>query len=566
VRLFIERASAIKPTFQVTNTNAPAIAAICVRLDGLPLAIELAAARIRMFAPEALLARLQQATLPLLTGGARDLPARQQTIHATIAWSVRLLESQHQRLFTRLGVFVGGWTLAAAEAVCAEDGLDVAEGLQALVEQHLVRVADTAGEPRYGMLETLREYALERLAEAGEADETRRRHAEYFVALAEAISAEGGEYEYWDERTRTDYANLRDVLVWCRTSGPGGVPEAEIGMRLAKALRLYWLNDDLPEGLHWLEELCGSAWHHGPAHLRARLLSSLGHYIYRRANPDEQSQAAAVLEEGVRLSREIGDMWAMAELCRHRGAVALDEEDLARTEMWFAESLAAARTAASTWNIAWTQNNFGLLAITRGDDQEAARLFEEECLPMFQKLSFAEGVGQTVNIYCQVLLRLGKFDHAATLLDETLASFQPDFGLNQLWSLHDQRGQVAYAQSDLQRASHLFVQALRFAWERTQQFLLTGDSAVLQALLGELAVVVAALGYHAHATHLFCHARDRLYYPQPNLVQAQIGAALAACRDALGEEAFDAAWADGQALTLEQAVEEALAFTASQFR
>jgi tetratricopeptide (TPR) repeat protein len=273
----------------------------------------------------------------------------------------------------------------------------------------------------------------------------------------------------------------------------------------------------------------------------------------------------AVLEEGVRLSREIGDMWALAEACRHRGHAALKKDgDLTGAEPWFAESLAAGRAARSPWNIAWTHLTLGLVAFKRGDDQEAARWYEE-CLPVFQSLSFAEGVGQTVNIYCQVLLRLGKFDHAATLLDETLASFQPDFGLNQLWSLHDQRGQVAYAQSDLQRASHLFVQALRFAWERTQQFLLTGDSAVLQALLGELAVVVAALGYHAHATHLFCHARDRLYYPQPNLVQAQIGAALAACRDALGDEAFDAAWAVGQALTLDAAVDEALASQLANF-
>jgi non-specific serine/threonine protein kinase len=473
-----------------------------------------------------------------------------------------LLEAQHQRLFTRLGVFVGGWTLAAAEAVCAEDGLDVAEGMQALVEQHLVRVGDTAGEPRYGMLETLREYALERLAEAGELDETRRRHAEYFVALAEAISAQGGEYEYWDERTRTDYANLREVLGWCRTAGPGGIPEAELGMRLAKALRLYWVNCDLYEGLRWLRELCGPAWCHGPTHLRARLHSSLGQYMGISPSLDDQSQALAVLEEGVRLSREIGDMWAIAEACRHRSRASKNREE---EVMWLVESLVAGRAAGSPCNIAWTQDYFILLALARGDDQEAARLCEE-CLPVFQRMGYAVGVSEIVYAYSVALLRLGAFDRAAHLLDETLDTFHFDLNLLELFLLYYQRGQVAYAQSDLRRASDLFVQALRFRLEYAQQFLKDEDSVVLQALLGELAVVVAALGHHVHATHLFCHARDRLYYPQPNLVQAQIGASLATCRAALGEEAFDAAWAVGQALTLEQAVEEALAFTASQFR
>jgi hypothetical protein len=162
-----------------------------------------------------------------------------------------------------------------------------------------------------------------------------------------------------------------------------------------------------------------------------------------------------------------------------------------------------------------------------------------------------------------VLLRLGAFDRAATLINETLDTFRPDLDLHQLRELHHQQGRVAYAQSDLRRASDLFVQALQFSREYDQQVLQAEDSAHLQALLGELAVVATALGHYVHATHLFCHARDRLYYPQPNLVQAQIGASLAACRAALGEEAFDAAWADGQALTLEQAVDAALAFTAS---
>jgi tetratricopeptide (TPR) repeat protein len=333
-------------------------------------------------------------------------------------------------------------------------------------------------------------------------------------------------------------------------------------MRMAKTLRLYWDGFAMREGLHWLGELCSPAWRHGPAHLRARLLSSLGRHMIKSPFPDDQSQAAAMLEEGVRLSREIGDMWALAEACRHRAQAAKkrnDLEDLAEAEVWLGESLAAGHAAGSPSNIAWTQIEFGLIAIVRGDNQEAARLFEA-CLPVFQSMGFAQGVSATVHMYSTVLLRLGAFERAAQLLDETLDSFRPDLPVFELCQLHDLRGQVAYAQSDLQRASDLFVQALWFGREYAQQFLITEN---LGMLLGELAVVMAALGHHVHATHLFCHARDRLYYPQPNLVQAQISASLAACRTALGDEAFDAAWAAGQALTLEQAVEEALAFTAS---
>src|SRR5262245_54204263 len=239
--------------------------------------------------------------------------------------------------------------------------------------------------------------------------------------------------------------------------------------------------------------------------------------MFTSPDPDDQSQAAAVLEEGVRLSREIGDMWALAEACRHRGQAARLREDLAGAELWLVESLAAARAAGSPWNIAWTQLIFGLLAIARGDDQEAARLFEE-CLPVFQRLGNAVGVSQTVHIYSAVLLWLGEFDRAATLLDKTLDSLRLDLSVYELFSLHDQRGQVAYAQSDLRRASHLFVQALRFAREYAQQLLIVEDSVFLQHLLGELAVVAAAMGNHVHATHLFCHARERLHYPRPNLV------------------------------------------------
>jgi len=220
VRLFSVRARAVRATFAVTSANAPAVAAICQRLDGMPLAIELAAARVRLFAPEALLARLDDrihgAPLRLLVGGPRDLPVRQQTLRRTIDWSYNLLAPVEQRLFVRLGAFSDGWDLEAAEAVCgATLGTDVQTLLEALAQQSLVRVSDgPGGEPRFGMLETIREYAVERLEASGEAESVRDAHATYFLALVETAEPElrGPRSIVWLEQLEREHSNLRSAF------------------------------------------------------------------------------------------------------------------------------------------------------------------------------------------------------------------------------------------------------------------------------------------------------------------------------------------------------------------
>jgi predicted ATPase len=236
VELFIERALDVQPNFAVTNENAPAVAEVCYRLDGLPLAIELAAARIKLFAPQTLLARLEK-RLPLLTGGARDLPTRQQTLRNTIDWSYELLNAGEQTLFRRLAVFVGGCTLEAAQVICNVEGelaWDVVDGLAALLDQSLVQQGDGPdGEPRFTMLETIREYALEQLEAHSEADAVRRRHAEYYLALAETAQPQfqRAERYRWSERTESEHYNLRAALAWALEGG-----DVEIGGRLAVAL------------------------------------------------------------------------------------------------------------------------------------------------------------------------------------------------------------------------------------------------------------------------------------------------------------------------------------------
>jgi predicted ATPase len=564
VALFVERAREAQPNFVLTDMHAPSVAAICAHLDGLPLAIELAATRVKLLPLPALLARLDN-RLTLLTGGARDLPARQQTIRATIDWSYDLLEADTQPLFRRLAVFVGGCTLEAVAAVCNASGdlpRDVLDGLATLVDTSLLLRAEGGdGEPRFMMLETIREYALERLAESGEETEARSRHAKYFVALVERINTEGDEWEYWDERTRIEYPNLRDVLVWCRTAGLGGAPAADLGMRLARGLRIYWFSCDMHEGLRWLRELCGSAWCHGPAHLRARLLSSFGQYL---DYSDDVSQSTSVLEEGLRLSRDIGDMEAIAEVCRHRGEVAKDRNDLAGADVWLTESLAAARAARSPRNIAWTQLIIGRVAEARGEYTEAVRLFEE-CLPIFQRLDDATGLAVVVRYYGTALLEIGDLDRAAKLLDDALGSAGVDWPVEEFRNLQECRGQVAYAQSDFWCASQHFVWALWFELETIQHIVPhRHHRGVVQHLLSEIAVVMAAQGHHIPATRLLSHAPERYYVEMPNLVRSNISRSLTTCRTALGEEAFAAAWAAGQALTLEQAIAEALAMPDGQ--
>jgi tetratricopeptide (TPR) repeat protein len=265
-----------------------------------------------------------------------------------------------------------------------------------------------------------------------------------------------------------------------------------------------------------------------------------------------------VLEEGLRLSREIGDMWAIAEVCRHRGEIAKDRNDLAGASVWLAESLAAARAAGSLRNIAWTQLIIGRVAEARGEYTEAVRLFEE-CLPVFQGLNDATGMAVVVRYYGTALLEIGALDRAAKLLDATLGSARVDWPLEELRNLHECRGQVAYAQSDLWCASQHFAWALRFELETIQHIVPhPHHRGVLQHLLGEIAVVMAAQGHHIHATRLLSHAPERFYVDMPYLVRSYISRSLTTCRTALGEEAFAAAWAAGRALPLEQAVAEAL--------
>ena len=277
VRLFIERAVAVRPGFSVTNENAPAVAAISARLHGMPLAIELAAARIKLLSPDAILVRLDH-QLDVLAAGARDLPERQQTLRGAIAWSYDLLDDGGKRLLDRLSVFASGCDLASAEAVCgpsSEIGVDILDGLMALVDQSLIKVEETAdGEPRFRLLDTIREYAAERLEADGEADLIRDRHREWYVALVERASGElsGADQRRWLDRLELEHDDIRAVL-----DRAVAAPDPPVAIGVAFSMWRFWQkHGHLAEARRRLEAMAAAPWSHDDPRLRAKLLEALG--------------------------------------------------------------------------------------------------------------------------------------------------------------------------------------------------------------------------------------------------------------------------------------------------
>ena len=414
VRLFIQRATAAKATFAVTNANAPAVAAICHRLDGLPLALELAAARIKQLPPEALLTRLER-RLPVLTGGMRDAPARQRTMRDAIAWSYDLLPPAEQTLFRRLGVFVGGFTLEAAEAVAATPGdleLDVFDGVGSLLDASLLRQeTDLGEEPRYRMLEMVREFALAHLDTAGEAAMAGDAHAAYVVVLAERVNQgqEGPEQARWLDIADLEHGNFRAALAHVLAAN-----DTATGLRLVAALWQFWImRGHVGAGRQWAERVLALRQVDPPSPLRAQVLVGLGFLALWQ---DDLESAKAAGEEGLAIQRVGGDAMGVAEALHLLGNVAstqgdldcgravleealelrpqLDERrlasllcdlglnavlqgDLDRAEALYEESLALSRQHSDPWSIATELSNLAEVARKRGDLERAAQLTRE---------------------------------------------------------------------------------------------------------------------------------------------------------------------------------------------
>lgn len=509
VRLFIARAQAVRADFMVTNESAPAVAEICHRLDGLPLAIELAAARIRLLPPAAMLRRLEQ-RLSLLTGGAHDLPARQQTLRATIGWSYDLLGPEEQALFRRLAVFAGGWTFAAAEAVAGsarsgELALDVFEGLERLAEHSLLRQEeDVEGEPRFGMLETIREYGLDQLETSGEAQEARQRHASFFLAFVEEAEPElsGPTRTVRLAALEAEHDNLRSALAW-------GVAQApELSLHLAERLDLYWEGRGyLSEGRRWLERALAVA----PAeatHVRAKALLNLGRFARTQGDP----KAVSRLEEALAIARTLGNMEVVSRSLAGLGNVAADAGDYARASILYEEQLTLDRERGDQTGVTLGIANLGVLAAQQGDLVRASAMLEE-CVVHFRQQG-----------------------------DTWRSSFN---SIN--------LGQVALAQDRLADAARFLAEGMVG---------LGTKEGVLGEALASLGAVAIATGQPAKAARLF-GATDAFIESIGAFLDAvlpgEIDRAVAATRTALGNEAYAAAYAAGASLPLEEAMSEALA-------
>ncbi len=422
IRLFIERAQAAKPDFALSDENALAIAEVCRRLDGLPLAIELAAARVNVFSPQALLARLEH-RLAVLTGGPRDLPARQQTLRDAIAWSYDLLTPGEQTLFRRLGVFVGGFALTAAEAVVRggepDPGLGVLDGLASLVDRSLLRREDAAGDLRFRMLETIREYALERLTAAGEADRFQRAHADHVLDLAERAESGllgGGQQAEWLDRLSEDHDNLRAALTWLARHGP-----AEHGLRLANALRRYWrARGYLAEGRERVAALLAMPDGRARTSARAKALHVAGSFASQQG---DYAEARALIEESLDIHRELGDAhgvgWALVDL----GILTRYEGNHAAARALLEESLGHLMAPQATEGLAAALGNLGMIARDEGDP-EAAETHLNRSLLLWRSLDDRVGMGWVLTGLAMVARAKGQLDRAQTRTDESLAAWR----------------------------------------------------------------------------------------------------------------------------------------------
>jgi predicted ATPase/class 3 adenylate cyclase len=547
VKLFVERIQDASPTFSITNENAPAVAEICVRLDGLPLAIELAAARIKVLTPQKILQRLSD-RLKLLTGGARDLPERQRTLRATMEWSHELLEEGEKVLFARLSVFAGGRTLEAIEAVCDAEGnlsVDVLDSVESLVDKSLLREEEgPGGEPRFVMLETIHEFAREKLEQSGEAQELRRLHAEYFLALAEEGEPElkGPRQHEWLERLEAEHDNLRAAF-FSLLEGE----DVELGLRLAGALRRFWhVRGYLDEGRRWLEEALAKG-RSASAAARAKALDAVGGLAHDQG---DIHRAEAAAQEGLKLSAQAEiESGRVASFRRTLGITAERAGDYERATELYEESLGLFREAEDRWGIAATLLSLGSVAVMREEHELAKELYREGLILSRESgdpEQFATGL---VNLGYEYLLE-GDHERATALNEEAATLYRERGSRGGLVYALDNLAWAALVRGDHERAKALHEETLAVCRE-------LGDKLIGSESLDGLACAAAARGEAERSARLF-GAAEALGYQQAPAERALREPYLAAARAQLEEAAWECAWAEGRAMTFEEAISYAL--------
>ncbi len=550
VGLFVERAAVAAPGFELTAENAAAVTRVCAKLEGMPLAIELAAARVRVLSVEQIYQRLDDA-LGLLTAGSRTSPSRQRTLRGALDWSHELLPEEERALFRRLSVFVGGFALEDAERVCAGDELaegDVLLLLSRLVDKSLVMVVEREGEARYRLLATVRQYAQEKLHASGEEPRTRGRHARSFLELAERADAElaGPGQEGWLDRLEGELGNFRAALKWSLASGDATPGDADVGLRLAGALwQFCYLRGYYGEGAGWLEEALAIDKTSESAP-RAEALTGAGVLALLRC---EYGRAEERLEDGLALHRELGDARGEASTLQVLGSVARERGLYGKAEAFHEQSLALWRGLEDEREIARSLNYLSFAAWLQERYDRAVEL-GTQTLATFRRLGDAEGVVWALINLGSAALYSDDLGRAEELLEESLAvSRRAGYKEGIGWSLN-QLGVAARRRGDTAGAEERLRESLKVHRD-------LGDTWRIVSVLEALAETAGARGLPERAANLFGVAevlREKISTPIPPVERPDRDERALAARTRLGEEGFEGALAWGRAMALEEAV------------
>ena len=548
IQLFVERAAAVRPDLALTQQNAFTVTQICHRLDGIPLALELAAARVKVLSLEEIATRLDD-RFTLLTHGSRTALPRHQTLRALIDWSHDLLSESERMLLRQLSVFIGGWTLNAAESVCRGDGLNpwqLLELLSHLVDKSLVIVEERDGTARYRMLETIRQYAGEKLQAAGENNEIRTRHLEFFLQLAAQAEPKllTVEQKTVFAELDTEYGNLRSALEWAMET------DAVKGLRLAATLGQFWeVRGYIGEGRIAIEQALQQAYD-APKQVRANALQWRAQLAGRQG---DYAQAKEPLEESLNLSRMLGDKRAIASSLRIFGNICLSQANYAAAQTAYEESLALLQELGDKREIASMMTNLGNVATCTGD-YATGRQYQDESVAIFRELGDKFNLVLALNNLGFVAEQQGDNFAAQRFYEESIATAH-EFG---------EKHNVAYALNGLAHVLYLEHDSAEAARNYRESLLVSqeiGEKRCIAYCLEGFAKVESQYGDAKRAALLLGAAealRQTIGAPLNQMEQAELDQDMIVTGERLGERIFEAAWTEGRAMTLEQAIEFAL--------
>jgi predicted ATPase/DNA-binding CsgD family transcriptional regulator len=599
VALFLQQVRALQPQFKVSRSNARTIAEICIHLEGMPLAIELAAARITQLSPQALLSRLSQ-RLDILTRGTQDAPVRQQTLRNTLAWSYDLLSPWEQWLFRRLSIFVHGCTLEAAEAICAASGMKARDGatgafdgVASLIDKSLLYLMEhETDEPHFGMLETTREYGRELIDRCEETEALRQAHAHYYLNLAEraAQAWEGPQHAVWLRRLERDNVNLREAMQWALEGGEDP-DRVEVAIRFGGALRSFWLvrgyflegrsflervmaqsegshtsqrakflNDTvhlvtLQGDYEWGEVLCqqnlARCRELGDGGAIARALYLLAWSAMLRGN---LARAHSLAEESIALSREMGDQGGILMASAMVATVAIHQGEYARAQALSEQILAAQRRLANKRGMAWTLLGLAWLLIYSQREPERAEASLAEAITLCQEIGDKWGIAEYCWLQGQFALEHAEVATAIPLLEQSVTLFRELGILKGTAHALCLLGRVSAMQQDWASARAFSEEGLKEALAANVAveiaLCLEGVAGVIAAEKGTLASVLWAAQLWGTAEAL----RERMGAPLPPVDRASYERSVASARNSLGKRLFSAYWAQGRSLTPEQAL------------